>query len=158
MFVFGENKDNFFETYTPRVHFHIVSDLTGCEYVRWLTDHFQAFIRFLSNNMRNESAASRFYFSAVGQQGGVGGIHIGEKYFDSCKLYVYDGGERGFGEDKKGIVMRDHEDIRSKVAPVYELAEWFEKYLVLHNVPYTRFGYTLNREEVVQVTDPAGFN
>ncbi len=149
----GGDKSILHELFVCRVFFGIPSDLRERDYVEWLTLHFQAFIRSLSDDRGNHNEAERFYFSPHGQQGGIGMLNIGETYFYGCKVYVFDGRTVPYTERKQGILMRDHEDMRSQVKPIYEFAERFEKFLSLRGIPYTRFGRKVGHcEDLQQVT------
>jgi hypothetical protein len=149
-----QDKDRLHEVYVPLVRFQIPSELRTAWYVSWLNGIFADFIRFLSSSRVNESNARRFYFSAVGEEGGIGTIYIGETYFDHCKLFVYDGESRHVADDWKGVIMANHSVQRSKVAPLYTLAEKLEEFLRTRNIPYQRFGRKLHEEtECEQVTE-----
>ncbi len=140
--------------YIPQVRFQIPSNHEGTEYVRWLEVIFRAFIISLSGNMTNFNSADRFYFDPPGEQGGIGGFYIGSEYFESCKLYVYNGRGRSISDDWKGAMLVDHHDLRSKVAPIYLLAEKLEAYLKSKRIPYQRFGTKVeDKGECEQITE-----
>ena len=93
----------------------------------------------------------RFYFpDENGSQGGVGMIYLDGAFFNGCKLYAYDGVSGHNPGDWKGIMMRDHEDMRSQVGPVYRLANIFQKFLMQKGIQHQRIGRLIGGEEIFQ--------
>ncbi len=138
------------QTWICNVRFQIPSELRNREYIRWLTELFQEFLGFC-HPTKNASEQMRFYFpEEVGSQGGVGMIYLGDTFFHGCKLYAYDGESRRSPGDWKGIMMRDHEDMRSQVEPIYRMANLFERFLCGKGISFQRIGRLVGGEEVLQ--------
>jgi len=153
----GEDKSRFFEVWEPRVFFQIPMDFHQGDYLRWVDRLFADFVRAASAMPTNENIADRAgFFRKIKEQGGVGAIYIGEYYVRGCKLYAHDD-EFGFDDEPKrqGILMRDHEELRSQTEPVYVIAEAFELYLRAKGIAHQRFGrkvQTLGNKEFEQET------
>ena len=156
VFVKGQDKSRMYEDFVPSIRFQIPSELRLNHYIDFVTQLFQDFIRDLSDQSVNQFVAERFYFGNVGEEGGVAGIYMGEKYFSYCKLYAYDGEHDNNVSDWKGVWMRNHMDQSSRVQDLYELAERFEIFLQGKGIDYQRFGQPKNTrgwgDECEQVT------
>lgn len=125
------------------VRFQIPCELRVSHYYVWLRAHFDHFVRLLSGHAVNQWAAERLSFvGAVTPESSLGGIYIGKgkENFSGYELVIYDGGINQPIDNWKGIMMRHRLDTVSKVAPLYQLAEKFEKYLIRKRIPYQRFG------------------
>lgn len=151
----GGDKSLLHQTYLPNVRFQIPSENRSRDYVWQIVTLWADFIRSLSTHKSNIFCSDRGDFvREVGQEGGTGGFYIGEEYFDHCKMYIFDGETGRVAGNWKGILLRNHEDQRSKVEPLYLLSEKFEEFLRSRFIPYQRFGRRIgDTEECEQVTE-----
>ncbi len=148
----GEDKSNLSQIYYPSVRFQIPSELGPGRYIQQLTDLFTTLILSLADTRDNKWAAKQFYFAPINDEGGMGNFYIGEEYYDHCKVFVYDDSTIPNIGEWKGFQLCNHFDQRSKVAPLYLLAEKFEEHIQKNNVPYQRFGRKINGGECEQRT------
>ncbi len=141
------------QTWIPNVRFQIPSELRTRDYMRWLSELFVEFIGYC-HPTKNKGEQMRFYFDEeVGREGGIGHIYLGDVFFQGCKLYAYDGESSRSPGDWKGIMMRDHEDKRSQVEPIYRMAGLFEKFLNEKSIPHQRIGRRVEgKAEEIQKT------
>lgn len=153
----SDDKSAILGIWEPRVFFQIPSELHKDEYLKWINQLFSRFVRGLSDKVQNETASYRTVADELKMQGGISSCYIGDYYFPGCKGYVYDD-DFSFGDEpkKKGVLMRDHEDIRHMTEPVYRMAEAFELHLRTLGIPFERLGRkvgSLGRAEFLQVTE-----
>lgn len=153
----GEDKSQFFEIWEPRVFFQIPSDLHQEQYLRWMNEFVSQFMLILSPSAKNESASYRAVAGKLQTQGGIQSCYIGDVYFPGCKAYIYDDTYAVADTvKKKGLLMRDHEELISMTVHIYNMAEAFELYLREKGITFQRIGRKTEKfshQEFEQVTE-----
>jgi len=139
-----DKRKKYLEQFDAWVRFEVVSEKEGFDYREFFRSLFKDFIIWA--DLKNQELGDNFIYRRTshwnGDEGGMGGIYIKGFYFGHCKMYLYDGMEKGeIGinlERWKGVMFRDHNDDIQDVAKVHLIADAFEEFLKEKGQPYER--------------------
>ena len=141
--------------FSPHARFDISSEKQDQEYLWWLETLMSEWLTELDK--RNKWNRVSFDHES-GREGGIGSVYLNNEFIVGCKLYWYDGTQRGtpFGYGK-GCLFRDHEDKGVyTVNQIFLLTDAFAEYLKKRQIPFAlNVRHRSDRNEICRTKFPA---
>jgi len=135
----SEKRKKELEKFDSWVLFEIIFSGEGWKYKQFLS---QILIEFMCNLDKNKDKYSVVRgMTWNGDEGGLS-LHIDDFYISHCKMYCFNGGERGnYGQNSelwKGVLFRDHNDGVWDVFKIHLISDKFEEFLEKKKIKHKR--------------------